>query len=536
MDRSGERGGNTLSYDEWNEYAKKLDEEWKSLDEGRGVTSESGEVERRETEPTPADIRRSLEKARQGEKKGIKKYVAGAVLAAFLFAQSTGMLSFLSNDEKVDENVLNNNQKRIESRAEEQERIGIYDGYGEKGMYLDEEKTHPNNFGHAGHAMEVCGGDIVETVKYTAENEVEAMACYLASMPNEVKPQDWKNLTIKETEEKLESMSVNDFETIQTEFNNILDEAVCSPVILKGQFNNTFIKPKNPDGPINHENMRAVRVITNEDGTLATKFAWEVETEDGRKNVCMFVKISKAEGTEKHCLNALVPAWDKEWSIIYRDLPDLEPRPDPTPEKPNIVPPVQPPVKPPEKPNIVPNNPEKPQVPEKPNIVPPVVPPTLEGKNDALTNQDIKINNQKLGQTSELTEKKTEKDYYQPGIMNTEIKADQGKKEGIGSGGAVNLETGKTYIEGEEVETNDGQEIKPTFSKETNEESKETADKVSGGDGQPSVIETPEVVQGLAKDAVGSITQEKFSGADFNQPGTTDEELGSIFSDIEGEK
>ena len=225
-----------------------------------------------------------------------------------------------------------------------------------------------------------------------------------------------------------------------------------------------------------------------------------------------------------------------EDSFKYRDLPDLEPKPDPTPEKPNIVPPVQPPVKPPEKPNIVPNNPEKPQVPEKPNIVPPVVPPTLEGKNDALTNQDIKINNQKLEQTSELTEKKTEKDYYQPGIMHTEIKADQGKKEGIGSGGAVNLETGKTYIEGEEVETNDGQEIKPTFSKETNEESKETADKVSGGDGQPSVIETPEVVQGLAEDAVGSITQEKFSGADFNQPGTTDEELGSIFSDIEGEK
>lgn len=189
MDRSGERGGNTLSYDEWNEYAKKLDEEWKSLDEGRGVTSESGEVERRETEPTPADIRRSLERARQGEKKGIKKYVAGAVLAAavFLFAQSTGMLSFLSNDEKVDENVLNNNQKKVEFRAKEQERIGIYDGYGEKGMWLSNLKAWWGNFGHAGEVMEVCGGDVKEAVKYTADDEVEAMADYLANVPDQLK-------------------------------------------------------------------------------------------------------------------------------------------------------------------------------------------------------------------------------------------------------------------------------------------------------------------------------------------------------------
>lgn len=170
--------------------------------------------------------------------------------------------------------------KQIEEQEEAETEIGIKDGYGEKGMYLSENKPSELSFGSAVEVAEVCDGDECEMVKYTAENQVESMASYLAHLPKQLQPEGFKDLSITETEQKLESLSDEEYEKVQKEFNEAIDQAFTRNVEVNGQRANVLMDKKDASGDVNYGNMEAVQCTTNENSTMRQLF-W---TEDGNAN------------------------------------------------------------------------------------------------------------------------------------------------------------------------------------------------------------------------------------------------------------
>lgn len=170
--------------------------------------------------------------------------------------------------------------KQIEEQEKAETEIGIKDGYGEKGMYLSENKPSELSFGSAVEVAEVCDGDECEMVKYTAENQVESMASYLANLPKELQPEGFKGLTIAETEQKLESLSDEEYEKVQQEFNNAIDQAFTRRIKVEGRRANVLMNKQDVSGDTNYENMKAVKCETTENAIMLQLF-W---TKDNNAN------------------------------------------------------------------------------------------------------------------------------------------------------------------------------------------------------------------------------------------------------------
>lgn len=246
-------------------------------------------------------------------------------------------LAEMNNQETVAET---DEETEINETAEEKEK-GIHDGYGEKGMWLSKNKTGEYAFADAKEVAEVCDNDECEMLKYTAHNQVESFADYLANIPEELQPEGFKGLSILDTEAKLESLSPEEYDTIQKQFDTIIDDAYTRRVTVNGEQNNAFMRLKDPSKPATHDNMELVKCTTNEDHLEVTQFYWL----DGKGNEIgsMTVKVQPIYDNEGNnigfglCLQ-VINETDSPVYVGMTEIPDnppINPTPDnPTPDEP----------------------------------------------------------------------------------------------------------------------------------------------------------------------------------------------------------
>lgn len=232
--------------------------------------------------------------------------------------------------------------KQIEEQEEAETEIGIKDGYGEKGMYLSNNKPSELAFGSAVEVAEVCDSDECEMVKYTAENQVESMASYLAHLPKELQPEGFKGLTIAETEQKLESLSDKEYEKVQKEFNESIDHAFTRRIKVEGRRANVLMDKQDASGDTNYENMKAVKCETNENAIMLQLFWTKDNNANSPEIGSMVLKIIYDD--DGNIIGGCIQPLDEVGSSVLVGLeekhdsdpspkpdPDPNPEPDPTP-------------------------------------------------------------------------------------------------------------------------------------------------------------------------------------------------------------
>ena len=327
----------------------------------------------------PERVRETKEKAKRNS--GLKGFIAGATVIAVAAGMGLayGHLASRSNNNTQNFAPTPDPEPQTEWSFQAPETpsdyeaydLGIYDGYNEPGMFTSENKTSSVAFADAGEVAEICNNDECEMIKYTAHNQVESFADYMANLPEQLQPEGFKGLSLKETEAKLESLSDEEFTLVENQFRNTIDNAFTRRVVKNGTFHNAFMRHKG--GDFIHENMELVQCTTNETNLEVTEFYWV--DQNGNEIGTMDVKIIPVRDKDgnivgfKGCEQVINPYGD-----IYVMLPDIPPEnPDkPTPE-PVVTPTPEPVVTPTPEPVVTPT--PEPVVTPTPE---PVVTPTPE--------------------------------------------------------------------------------------------------------------------------------------------------------------
>ena len=347
-------------------------------------TSEAKPEGTAEDEPaSPEDIKEVKKRAKKNS--AARKYAAGVCLLIAAAGIGLGIWGAAKGN-RADDASLNGTPAVITVANEAGERMkGIYDGYGEKGMYLSEHKTSSVAFANATEVAEVCNADEVDMILYTAHNQVESFADYLANLPEELQPDGFKGLNLTQTEAKLESLSPEEFTALEGTFTTIMNNALTRRVTLNGRYDNAYMRVKNPGQDIVHENMELVRCTTNENNLEVTQFYWTDAS--GREIGNMTVKMTPVRDEKgviesfKGCEQVVNPEGS---STIYTGMPEI-PDPDtPTPPGPDTPTPPGPdtPTPPgPDTPDLTPKDPQQEIAHAGPDVTPleldeDVTPPT----------------------------------------------------------------------------------------------------------------------------------------------------------------
>ena len=258
-----------------------------TMQEGRKLDRQEGrkpdKQDNRESDVQHDKIEKSkVDPNKLKNNKGLKKFFIRAGALALAMGLAAGLFLARNNNKKSGGNVPSSALEEIQEDTEqgdnssefEEAEIGIKDGYGEKGMWLSENKSGPYDFASATEVAEACDNDEVEMIKYTAHNQVESFADYLANLPERLQPEGFKGLSIIETEAKLESLSDEDFAKVQQHFDGVMDQAFTRRVTLNGEYENSYMRKKDANGDAVHGNMELVGCSTNENGIVVNEFYW----------------------------------------------------------------------------------------------------------------------------------------------------------------------------------------------------------------------------------------------------------------------
>ncbi|MBR3137915.1 hypothetical protein IKG41_01030 [Candidatus Saccharibacteria bacterium] len=326
------------------------------LEDGAKVEPETIVAEK--PEPTPANSPESspskeqIEETKQKAKKSSKfkraimtAILVGGTAAAAIAAIFTGKGGGNTGNQNVVEDVVDDTESISNPESEAR---GIRDGYNETGMFASTEKSGPYDFASAVEVAEVCNDDEVEMIKYTAGNQVESFADYLANLPEQLQPEGFRGLSILETEQRLESLSPEEYDNVLEQFNDTMDRAFTRRTNLNGNYDNAFMRELDANGGLVHGNVESVACTTNEQGITVNEFFWL--DQEGNEYGSMIVKIIYGEDGEitGGCLQVVNPEGSRP--DIYEGLPDITPDAPSTPSTPEtpVVPPVTPPETPPE--------------------------------------------------------------------------------------------------------------------------------------------------------------------------------------------
>lgn len=283
-----------------------------------------------EQEEAALDHSEIIEKAKKHS--GLKKIIKPAALGAFAIA-AVGVLAYFTLKPSEEKKVESSNQqdadwydeyyghnkghnpqdaswynKYYSRNAGEVERVqGIIDGYGEQGMWLDKNKPGKGfAFANAAEVAKACHNNPKEIMKYTGRNQVESLAAFIGSMPDRVRPEGFKGLSILQADFKLENISDEAYDKVLTEFNNAIDISKADAEVVNGTYHNVYMAYRTEDGRrvgandayfdearnVTHDNMELVRCKTNESNTDVTRFTWTYRSEDGSiMEESMMVKI-----------------------------------------------------------------------------------------------------------------------------------------------------------------------------------------------------------------------------------------------------
>ena len=216
----------------------------------------------------------------------------------------------------------------------------INDGYGEKGMYESKDKSWEYNFANASEVAEVCQNDARDMIIYTAENQSESFADYLAGLPEALQPEGFKNLSLSKTEAALENLSQKEYEAVMEHFKKVMSVASTRFVEIDGDYDNAFMSRKNPDGPFTHENMQLVQGPTYENHLTVTEFRWF--DENGNEIGSMIAKLTPVfdeqgivvgfEGCEQIVTKRGTRPHIYDVPLVL--TPEFSPEPNPDPENP----------------------------------------------------------------------------------------------------------------------------------------------------------------------------------------------------------
>ena len=266
--------------------AQEIEQEEQALANGGQSSAASGEEQTTTTPEGEGAPQTEAEKTFNKSKKSTAFKVAIAATAVAAIALVTGAIAtwFGGNNNQTatpDRPGVTDVTEAGSTAGESKEAEGIYDGYGEKGMWLSQNKGGQYDFSSAKEVAEVCDDDECEMIKYTSHNQVESYADYLANLPEELQPEGFKGLTILETEKKLEGLSKEEFESIKQQCEKVIGGAFTRDVTLNGYYHNSYMRLIDPSKPATHDNMELVECVTYENGTGAVELFW---TDDGTAN------------------------------------------------------------------------------------------------------------------------------------------------------------------------------------------------------------------------------------------------------------
>ena len=322
-------------------------------------------------------------KKRPSLKKIIMEKVLPVLLAAALIIPGVaGIVNSLNSTQNQPqqpstEQVFSSYDEYVGNKHEKES--GIQDGYYEIGMFMSPDKGTPYDFANAAEVAGEVGDDECDVMKEVAHCQVESLADQLAKIPNEVKTKygissEFMNLSIKDTESKLESLSDEDYNKLMQQVDQIWDDAFTEKVSLNGEYDNAYMRTSaSGDERVTHNNTELVACTTQENGTAATKFFW---TEDGNANSNrigdIIAKISHDDAGHiaKSCTQIVTEVG--AFSVLYDNMDRITVVPTP-PNTPPETPPNTPPETPPETP---PNTP-----PETPPDTPPETPEPKDAQN-----------------------------------------------------------------------------------------------------------------------------------------------------------
>ena len=290
-----------------------------------------------EQQPTPEGLQSTIEKAKKNRGlKGVLIATVSLVLAGIIAAGTWAMFHLNGDKNKTDlpdQPISTEAFDATLGGGENQEAKGIYDGYGEKGMWLSENKGGTYDFASAKETAEACDDDECEMMKYTSRNQVESYADYIANLPEELQPEGFKGLTILEAEKKLESLPDEEYDAIKQQFDGIIDGAFTRDVTLDGDYHNSYMRLIDPSKPATHDNMELVECTTHESGTRAVELYWTDDgTAYGKVIGTMTVKITRDDNGNiiGGCMQVVNPVGTH--SNIYTGMSTVTD--NPTPENP----------------------------------------------------------------------------------------------------------------------------------------------------------------------------------------------------------
>ena len=216
------------------------------------------------------------------------------------------------NSTQTQEDTEAKDEAEAPEDAELEKQHGIIDGYGMAGMWLDVDKPGKGfAFANAAKVADECDNDVKEMIKYTGGNQVESMSDYIANMPDEIKPAEFKGLNLNDVNYKLENLTPDQFDEIKAQFDALIDQAEVSVETIEGEYHNAYMAYSIPGAApgakgvgsgddyfkgenikITHENMKLVYCKTDEVKKNVIKLSWKWEDEAGNKmDASMLYKI-----------------------------------------------------------------------------------------------------------------------------------------------------------------------------------------------------------------------------------------------------
>ena len=293
---------------------------------------ESGE------KPSEEEVTRTIEKGKKSNalKKALTRLAIGAVAVLFLGGGIFGVGKYFmdrNNPQRTDgsyysQTVAPSGDEALafgDTETAEKEK-GIKDGYGERGMWLSQNKDHNYDYGDAKEVGEICDDDEVEMLKYTAENQVESLADYMAELPKDLCPDGFYGLNPRKIEKKLESLSPEEFDKVKEEAMHALSEAFTRPTVTKHNYHHYGMQLKDDNGGVVHENMKLVDKGIGP-GVEVVEFYWI--DEDGKEIGSMLINIRRTAPNEE---GGEYYGHVGGLEVLRRGRTDPAPDPTPTPD------------------------------------------------------------------------------------------------------------------------------------------------------------------------------------------------------------
>ena len=236
--------------------------------------------------------------------------------AASLNYEVSTVVEDSTDDSSVDENTATNENSETES--------GIIDGYDEVGMWERmDDKGWWYDFASAKEVAKLpdINNKVNKMIEYTAGNQVESFADYIANLPEDLQLDGFNGSTILDAEKKLESLTDEEFEKVKERFNSTIDRAFTRDVVLHGGYHNAYMQKIDSSKPAAHDNMELVKFDSYENGTGAIELYWtDDNTANGIEVGTMAIKIARNKDGEVYggCMQVVNPIGSND--EVYQNM------------------------------------------------------------------------------------------------------------------------------------------------------------------------------------------------------------------------